>query len=339
MQTLALVAIQGVGLLLYLGGKPTSVQTAGLISLAVIPPMLGLDYGLSILQGQQRFGAFNMLRSAAGVFYAVGALVLFILGVGDLVRITAVWVLATSFAGAVALLLSTKGLSGSNDGRPLPSRFQLISFGLRGLLGTASPIETLRLDQAVVGLFLTPTALGLYVVGVAFSNLPRFLGLSFGVILFPRMAAQHDRRTASRELWQFIALGAIASAAVAAILAGTVKQLVPLLFGIEYRGAVEISVILLIGAVFLATRRVLADGARGLGQPMVGTVAEAASWLWLCPALLLLTPAWGLVGVSVAFATSSLFSLVVGITKLVSVQRAQRLGSLDLIRHDGSHAL
>ena len=63
-------------------------------------------------------------------------------------------------------------------------------------------METFRLDQAVVGLFLTPAALGLYVVGLAFANLPRFIAQSVGYIAYPRInspcACDAPRLTLSR---------------------------------------------------------------------------------------------------------------------------------------------
>ena len=45
-------------------------------------------------------------------------------------------------------------------------------FGLKSLFGSISPIDTLRLDQAVVGLLLTPVALGFYVVAQASRTFP-----------------------------------------------------------------------------------------------------------------------------------------------------------------------
>ncbi len=66
----------------------------------------------------------------------------------------------------------------------------MVAFGAKGLLGANSPIEYYRVDQAVVGLFLTPVALGLYSVALAFTNLPRSIANSLGVVAYPHVAVQ-----------------------------------------------------------------------------------------------------------------------------------------------------
>ena len=50
-----------------------------------------------------------------------------------------------------------------------------MGFGARGLVGATSLLDTYRLDQAVVGAFLSRVALGIYVSAVAFTNLPRLV--------------------------------------------------------------------------------------------------------------------------------------------------------------------
>ncbi len=74
----------------------------------------------------------------------------------------------------------------------------MLSFGVRGMLGASSPIEYYRLDQAVVGLFLAPVALGIYTVALAFTNLPRFVSTSVGMVAYPHVAAEQDRMAGVR---------------------------------------------------------------------------------------------------------------------------------------------
>ena len=91
-----------------------------------------------------------------------------------------------------------------------------MSFGLRSLFGSSSPFETFRLDQLLVGLVLTPVALGYYVVALAFTNLTRFLGQSIGMVTYPRIAAATDRSSQLRILRHDFALGASASGGLTA---------------------------------------------------------------------------------------------------------------------------
>ena len=100
----------------------------------------------------------------------------------------------------------------------MPPVREMVAFGAKGLLGASSPIEYYRLDQAVVGLFLTPVALGIYAVALAFTNLPRFISTSVGMVAYPHVAAQSDPVEARRQLWRFFLLTVAACAAVVAAL-------------------------------------------------------------------------------------------------------------------------
>ena len=115
------------------------------------------------------------------------------------------WAAANALLGAVTLTVALQRL-----GEPLPDRVppirRLVAFGAKGLLGSNSPVEYYRLDQAVVGLFLTPVALGLYVAALAFTNLPRFISTSVGMVAYPHVASVKDPSEATRKLWRFFSI-------------------------------------------------------------------------------------------------------------------------------------
>jgi O-antigen/teichoic acid export membrane protein len=295
---------------------PHRVRIAALISLCAVPAILAQSYGVAILQGQQRFLAFNVLRALPATTYSAAVLAVFLVGGGDLEWVVIGWIASSLASAALTLLVAVRGLPLRTARRATESLRAMLRFGLRGLLGWTSPVETFRLDQAVVGLFLSPAALGLYVVGLAFANLPRFIAQSIGYIAYPRIAAQEGRE-AWRELWQFFWLAAGASALVVIGLELGIARLVPLFFGSEFDGAVTLTRILLAGALFLSARRVLTDGAQGLGRPGLGTIAEISSWAILVPALAIFTPLWHARGVALALAVSSALSFAVLLVLLV----------------------
>ena len=166
------------------------------------------------------------------------------------------------------------------------------------------------MDQAVVGLFLSPVALGLYSVAVGLTNLPRFLGQSVGMFTYAQTAAMSPRRGV-RAIWRYTTVGTALSLTVVLVIEVLAGPLVTLFFGDAFRDSVSLVRILLVGSLLLAVRRVLAEGARGLGEPMFGTRAEVASWLALLPLLALLAPTLGVDGVAIAMAISSGISLMV----------------------------
>jgi O-antigen/teichoic acid export membrane protein len=312
------------------------VRLVALASTPTTPAVLAHLYGLAVLQGRRRFGAFNLLRTLPALLYAGATLILFVTGAGSLASITAAWSLSSILVGAVCVVLALRALGPPErdlgDGSP-PAR--LAGFALRGWFGSMSPLETFRLDQLVVGLVVSPAALGLYVVGGSFANLPRFVAQSLGSVAFPSVAAEPDQAAARRALWRWVGAGTAACAAVVAVLAAACPVLLPLLFGEAFRPAVVITQLLLVGAFLTGVRRVLADGLRGLGQPGAGTVAELATWAALVAALAVLVPPFGVTGAAFGFVLSSAAGLAV---LAASPRRAGQTAPAESSRREQEHS-
>ena len=324
-QALCIVAVHFVALSLLTRDDPQMVWSAGLITLIVGPAWLAHEYGLGLLQGQQRFRPFSLLRLGPVGTYAVGILLLFIVGADTLIFAAVAYTVSVVLAGTATLTIALVGLR-HGEAAPSPSRREMVRFGLRGMLGSAAPSETFRLDQAVVGLFLSPAALGLYVVGLAFTNLPRFLGQSVGMVAYPRVASSADAVEARHATWRFVAFAGVLSLLVAGVLEILAGWLIRFFFGEEFAPALPLVRILLIAAVFWSLRWALADAVRGAGLPALGSVAELASWVTLPFALAVLLPLGGLQGVALAMVLSAVASLATLVTGFVAVTREPTFG-------------
>jgi O-antigen/teichoic acid export membrane protein len=295
--------------------------TPALLSLAVIPSSLVQQYGLAIFQGSQAFKRFNALRILPAGLYALGLTVLEIGGMGSLVVVTATWVGTSAVAAISTAVTSARALpEQSDDG---PSIREMCRFGARALIDATSPVEAFRVDQAVVGVFLSPTALGLYVVALAFTNLPRFISQSIGMVAYPRIAALRSHRAGS-EIWRYVALVVAIAGAAVVLLEVVMARVVPMFFGTEFTQAIPLARILLIASFLVAIRRVLADGLRGAGRPGAGTIAEVFSWIILFGGLAVLTPIYGIDGVVTALALAAGGSLIALVVLSRRFARAKR---------------
>jgi O-antigen/teichoic acid export membrane protein/O-antigen ligase len=303
-QVVAALALQMAVLAPLVMHEPERVKAAALISLAMVPGILAFTFGCAILQGQQRFAAFNLLRILPTAIYVAAVLVVFLLQSADLVRIMAIWTAAYLVGGFLALAVAVRGLPAGPAEGPPPARSQMTRFGLKSLLGSVSPIESLRLDQALVGLFLNPMTLGLYVVAQAFANPPRVVATTVGMVAYPEVASRSDPGAARRAMWRHFFFGVALSALVIVPLAVVAGELVTFFFGNEFSDATPIARILLVGTLFMAARRILTDGINGLGYPGLGTLAEVASWILLLPALAILLPQYGAEGVALSLTIS-----------------------------------
>jgi O-antigen/teichoic acid export membrane protein len=324
-QAALLLAVHAVILVVLIHFSDIGLAPA-LLTLAVIPSSLAQQYGLAIFQGTQAFRRFNILRILPGGFYALGLTVLAIGGLESLVIVTAIWVGTTAVAAISTAVTSARALPEESAGGP--SIREMCRFGGRALIDATSPVEAFRVDQAVVGVFLSPTVLGLYVVALAFTNLPRFISQSIGMVAYPRIAAL-PLRHARREIWRYVAVVVVIAGVAVVLLEGVMSRLVPLFFGSEFAPAVPLARILLVASFLVAIRRVLADGLRGTGRPGLGSLAEVSSWVVLFPALAAFAAIWGGKGVALALLLAASVSLVVLIgASSLPVIALRRLGAL-----------
>jgi O-antigen/teichoic acid export membrane protein len=304
-QALALTLVAVAVLAALVANEPAEVTWAGVAMVPLLAANLAETYGKAILQGQRRYLYFNVLRNVMLFAYLAILLGLLAVDVVGLLEFAIAWVLANVFSGVLTLgiALAPKPPAGT----PVALR-ELARFGLRGYVASLSPIGTFRLDQLLVGVALAPQALGLYVVGLAFTNLPMFISRSIGFVAYPHVAHASDQRRDEmrRFFWLYIALSGAAVIGLE-VLAG---RLIPFFFGSEFDDAVPLTRILLVGAFFAGARALLAETSSGEGRPGLGSISEVVSWIALVPALAILLPLWGVEGVAIANAIASIASFL-----------------------------
>jgi O-antigen/teichoic acid export membrane protein len=292
----------------------TTVSEAAVVSLLATPGMLVYQYSLAILQGERRFASFNTQRLALPALYAGILTVLYVCRAHSLIAVVAAWDAAVVIPAVSSTLAVRRGPRPDRDAVDVPPLREMIAFGMKGLLGSVAPLETFQLDQAVVGLFISPTALGLYVVGVAFTNIPRFIAQAIGLVAYPHLAAKPRGRRTGRSILRFMGLGIGLCGLAAAVIELALPWLVPTLFGRSFAAAIGIARILLISALLVSIRRLLADCARGAGLPGIGSAAEIAA-LGLFP-LAVVVVGGGAKGVAWALVVSGALALAVVVPRL-----------------------
>lgn len=324
------IVLQVVGLTFALGAALVVLITVrgipagpAAVALAVMPSMVLHNYCVGALQGVGAFRRLHMYRLMPAALYALGLSVGVVIGQSTLLFVTTTWVasyvVSSAFAAAAVRRVARRQRGARPDARTTSPR-TLVRFGTAGLVGYVSPTESFRVDQLIVGLLLSVHDLGLYVAALAFCSLPRFLAQGLGLVLYPAVAGAPDVRAQRRLIWRFSAVGTAAAIVVVAPLLVFARPVLELAFGSEFAEAAPATQVLLAGTVVVCARRLIADGLRGAGSPGAGSVAEALSWGWLIPALVLLVPTMGLMGVAVAVASSYV------VTTLLLVRAAGRRG-------------
>jgi enterobacterial common antigen flippase len=329
-QALVLVIVHAAVIGVVIWPSHPDLHTAALLTLAWTPALLMQDYGLAILQGQRRFFSFNVLRALPALINAMVASVLLIVPWRDVTSVVAMLVAPIAVLGGATLAFALPRSRAASTAVGEPSLRQLIIFGAKGMLGSSYPVETFRLDQLVVGLFLSASDLGLYVVALSFINLPRFISQSIGLVAYSQVAAEKDPSRQRKSIWRFFWATTGITILIAFGLELLLPTLVPAFFGNQFIAAVPVSRVLLVAAVLLSARRILAEVMRGAGNPAAGSIAELASFAALVPAFVVFTHSLHLVGVGVALTISAGVSLAVLVVLDLADRRRPALAPTNL---------
>lgn len=280
-----LILLYLAAVLVYTEDKP-DIRDPALISLLFVPFILFQVLGVACLQGMRAFRSYNLTRVAPVAIYATSASVAFLFGAVTLEGLVLLFVISFILANTMTWMIILKKMRGLTGG-PFPAK-KIVSFGLRGFFGDSNPVEDTRLDQLTVGLLVDPRGLGLYASATSFSNLPRFIAMSFGAVVFPRIAAAPDQQEQWRLAQRALILGGSITAIAVALLEAIFPFLISFFFGEAFLGAVPIGRILLLGFGFLAIKRLLTDISRGLGKPSYGSLAELTNFVFFVGSIILL---------------------------------------------------
>jgi O-antigen/teichoic acid export membrane protein len=257
-------------------GKPEYIAIAAAITVLSVPLSFASEYSLAALQGLGDLQRTNLLRVLTPIAYALGLLPLAAIGDADLTTIVVV-MMATNAIATVPAVIAARRRVGGREGNSATQVREIRRFALGSFAGYFSPLEAFRLDQLMVGLYVSPRALGIYVAGSAVANVPRFFGSAVGLIVAPALSAERDVAVQLRQLKRFTALTTALTLLIALPLIASIGLLLPLLFGDAFREGIAVGRWLLIASVFLAVRRVIANAARGLGHPAISAPSELLS--------------------------------------------------------------
>jgi O-antigen/teichoic acid export membrane protein len=276
-QLFASVLIPALVFLIAFADDPVHARQAAWLTLPMTAALMVAMYATSYLQGMQRFLAYNLLRTVAIPIYGAALIVMVILGFDDLIDFAVAYTVIVSAVAVFAVVFVWRWLP-PEGGEEVSAR-KFLTFGLKGQIGSVSPLEVFQVDYLVVGALAGPYWLGLYAGAVAFTNLPRFVALGIGVVAFPRVAAARGTDHAVRSALDAVGLITAFAAFVVIFLELIVGWLIPFLFGDDFAASVPIARVLLISALLLSIRRVIGDVMRGGGAPLPSTSAEVISWV------------------------------------------------------------
>lgn len=331
LQALAGLALPAAALFAIFSDGDQSTLQAALIAAPVGLLNVICMYALGILQGQARFTLFNLMRAAPAMLYALAVLIVYASGENSLMAFAVSFLVANVLAVVLILVVSVRELP-ADDGNDV-ERSEMLRFGVKAQVGIASPMESFQLDQIAVGSMVGSSGLGIYVVGAAFTNLPRFVAQSLGMVAFPRVAARSRGGGATKVARDALVSTAVVTGVIVVLLELFMGKLVIWFFGSAFEESVAVARVILIGAFCLGMRRVLGDVLRAVDRPLPSSTAEVATWISFALIVIPLTEWQGPLGAAIAMACASALGLlalswmaVVAVRRQASVTAADGRG-------------
>jgi O-antigen/teichoic acid export membrane protein len=257
---------------------------------------LTMRYVLAWVQGERWFAVLNVARPIPPVIYAVAALALY-LAASE--RGLSLFLAAQALGNVtcIAYVIVATRASGSHGDAEV-RRSALIGFGVRSLLGTSTPLDSLSIDQVSAGARLGSESLGYYAIGGSFANLTTFILQSMGFVAGPRLAAERDTAGRARLVRQWvgraIAIGVTVVVSVELVLAPGIR----ILFGPEFEQSIPIARVLVAAGMLLAMRKFLGAILLGVGSSSGPAWGEAAALAGFGIGFAVLVGPFGIVGVA-----------------------------------------
>lgn len=176
----------------------------------------------------------------------------------------------------------------------------MLRFGLPSFAASLPVILNLRLDQFLMAAVLSSQALGYYVVAVAWASAISPLVNSISIIIFPKVASQTTIEEKRDILIQGTHLALLLSASLAFFLSIITPIMIPIIFGADFKPAINVSLILILAGVPSSIISVLESGVRGLGKPIIVFIGEFLGLIATVLCLSLMLKPFGIIGAAIA---------------------------------------
>jgi O-antigen/teichoic acid export membrane protein len=297
-----------------LGAQTMEVQQVATLCLALVPLLTLSAAPSQALRGVGRSRTWNVLRMLTPLAWLVTLVA---------VRGTdyaTVHVLALAFiaATAVACLVTHVCAWRTLAGRAAPEHGlirPMLAYSAPTMAATIPHWLNLRLDQLLVIALLDARAVGLYVVAVAWSGAAHPLAEVVAHNAVPALASAKNTRQQSRIVYR---AGAVAAVGTSVLLLAATPTFLPLIFGVEFRAAIPVALVMVLAGAVEATNAVGAECLRGVGRPRAVLVAECVGLAVTAVALPVLVLMGGIIGAAGA-------SLLSYVAILVAQRRLMRV--------------
>ena len=177
---------------------------------------------------------------------------------------------------------------------------QMLTYSVKIWFGDISQLVSSRIDQFLIGAFLSNRELGIYTVAISVAGFTGIFANAVRTIMLPSVTGKESFQEKIIETLKFFKKYWIFSIFFHAIFALSLPLVILFVFGNIYSESIIICQILVIGNFFVNAKTVLSGGVLGMGFPEILSYVEAIGMIISISLSFLLIRINGLTGISIA---------------------------------------
>jgi O-antigen/teichoic acid export membrane protein len=278
-------------------------KASPLISVLILLPFCN-----DLLRAAGHIIAYNMIPLVRSIVWTLSLAFLFFFHLLGLGNALVLWAFALLTATFFCLYLVLRYI-GINLGLNVALARQSLGFGLKLYPSNIAQLFSYRIDVFIITYFLTPQAVGFYVLAVLLVERLLEIPDSIRTVLMPRIASSmaQEADIITSRVMRIVTLVIGLTCLLMILLA---RPIILILYGDEYSAAVPPLIFLLPGIWMLSLTKVLAADIAGRGHPEINSVSAILSLAVNIGMNLLLIPRLGIVGASLTSSLSYSFTTV-----------------------------
>ena len=307
---------------LYLQKYDLKIINLGHLYLFTIPLGIFGMYATYILQGASHFKVTNLLKCIVPLGYCVGIIFLKIHRNLSIENLVYVQLIIQSFYLIIALFSLYKLLLYRLNFK-LEYNFipQMLKYSVKVWFGDVAQLANLRIDQFLIGGFLSSRDLGIYTIAISVARFTSIFADAVTTIMLPSITGKNSFQEKVTEILNFFKKYWIFSVIFHTVFALILPIIIPFVFGNAYADAIIVCQILVVGSFFINAKTVLGGGVLGLGFPEIMSFVEVIGMVILLIFSIIFIKLYGLMGVAVAISLSYFiqFSITIFLTNMKGI--------------------
>jgi len=279
--------------------------------LILLLPIIQLNaYLKEITRASGDMVRYNLIAVWRAFVYLSGVVILVLVfdrGIGGAV---VAWILAVLLTSILIVWWALRITKGKISVRWQTLRRNFL-FGIRLYPGNIAQFLNYRLDVFLVGLFLTPRDVGIYVTATMLAEKLWEIPRAISTVLLHRIASERDSEIAAATTARISRVIAFLIGGMSLLVVVASYPIIYLMYGQAYLPAASALIALVPGIWFLSVGKLLATHLSATGRPEIGTLGAIVSLTATFVLDFLLIPRIGIIGASIASSVSYMLSTTI----------------------------